>query len=188
MSNSPAWTRPRRRRVQGLRESGWRRQPQRRSHGFPARGPASSVGPGRDGQFFVRLWPRGGQSSHIMLHSGDGDVFIAGGVEGMSRAHFSMPRGRQPSQSGQRDHLGYLPGLAYPNPKMEQLFPLEAMGCTGHENIVDRMDTSLPLQPSSWLGLIPRPWPRRSVELLPSRTTPACVALQRPTRHRRGGP
>ena len=72
---------------------------------------------------------------------GDGDVFIAGGVEGMSRAPYSMPRGPNLPKAGNATLWDTCLGWRYPNPKMEAMFPLEAMGCTA-ENIVDRMDIS----------------------------------------------
>ncbi len=72
---------------------------------------------------------------------GDGDVFLAGGVESMSRAPYSMARGPNLPKAGNATLWDTCLGWRYPNPKMEALFPLEAMGCTA-ENIVDRMDIS----------------------------------------------
>ena len=69
---------------------------------------------------------------------GDGDIFIAGGVESMSRAPYSMPRGPQMPKAGNVTIYDTSLGWRYPNPKMKKIFPLEAMGCTA-ENIVDRM-------------------------------------------------
>jgi acetyl-CoA acetyltransferase family protein len=72
---------------------------------------------------------------------GDGDLFLAGGVEGMSRAPYSMPRGPNLPKAGNATLWDTCLGWRYPNPKMEALFPLEAMGCTA-ENIVDRLNIS----------------------------------------------
>jgi 3-oxoadipyl-CoA thiolase len=72
---------------------------------------------------------------------GDGDVYLAGGVEGMSRAPYSMPRGPNLPKAGNATLWDTCLGWRYPNKKMEAMFPLEAMGCTA-ENIVDRMDIS----------------------------------------------
>jgi len=72
---------------------------------------------------------------------GDGDLFLAGGVEVMSRAPYSMPRGPNLPKAGNATLWDTCLGWRYPNPKMEAMFPLEAMGCTA-ENIVDRMDIS----------------------------------------------
>src|SRR5512133_3030289 len=69
--------------------------------------------------------------------AGDGDLFVAGGVESMSRAPLVMakadkafPRGNQVVYD---THLGW----RFPNPRMEAMFPLEAMGETG-ENVAER--------------------------------------------------
>ena len=72
---------------------------------------------------------------------GDGDLFLAGGVEAMSRAPYSMPRGPNLPKAGNATLWDTCLGWRYPNPQMEKLFPLEAMGCTA-ENIVDRMSIS----------------------------------------------
>jgi acetyl-CoA acetyltransferase family protein len=66
---------------------------------------------------------------------GEGDVFVAGGVESMSRAPYSFPKnprawGPPGNVTGWDTTLGW----RYPNPQMEALFPLEAMGATA-ENI-----------------------------------------------------
>ncbi len=65
----------------------------------------------------------------------EGDVYVAGGVESMSRAPYSFPKnprgwGPPGNTTGWDTTLGW----RYPNPKMEELFPLEAMGETA-ENI-----------------------------------------------------
>jgi 3-oxoadipyl-CoA thiolase len=69
--------------------------------------------------------------------AGDGDLFVAGGVESMSRAPFvvakpdkAFPRGNQVLYD---THLGW----RFPNPRMEAMFPLESMGETG-ENVAER--------------------------------------------------
>ena len=72
---------------------------------------------------------------------GDGDVFIAGGVESMSRAPYSMPRAPQLPKAGNFTVYDTSLGWRYPNPAMAALFPLEAMGCTA-ENIVEGMNIS----------------------------------------------
>ena len=72
---------------------------------------------------------------------GDGEVFLAGGVESMSRAPYSIPRGPNLPKAGNATMWDTCLGWRYPNPTMEAMFPLEAMGCTA-ENIVDRMGIS----------------------------------------------
>jgi 3-oxoadipyl-CoA thiolase len=73
--------------------------------------------------------------------AGDGDLFVAGGVESMSRAPFvvakpdrAFPRGNQVMYDS---HLGW----RFPKPRMEELFPLESMGETG-ENVAERYGVS----------------------------------------------
>ena len=72
---------------------------------------------------------------------GDGRLFLAGGVESMSRAPYVMPRGPQMPKAGNLTTYDTSLGWRFPNPKMGALFPLEAMGCTA-ENIVDEMGIS----------------------------------------------
>ncbi|NCG22208.1 MAG: acetyl-CoA C-acyltransferase [Rhodobacterales bacterium] len=76
--------------------------------------------------------------AHRMIRCGDAQVCVAGGVESMSRAPYSMPRGPQMPKAGNFTTWDTSLGWRYPNPKMAALFPLEAMGCTA-ENIVDQM-------------------------------------------------
>lgn len=70
---------------------------------------------------------------------GDGSVFIAGGVENMSRAPYVFARGTVAPKAGNITGFDTSLGWRFPNPKMEKLFPLEAMGCTA-ENLVDDHD------------------------------------------------
>ena len=76
------------------------------------------------------------------IWSGDADLLLVGGVESMSRAPYSMAKnvsGR--ATAGNLVAYDTALGWRYPNPKMEALFPLEAMGCTA-ENLVDRYEIS----------------------------------------------
>ncbi len=68
---------------------------------------------------------------------GDGDVFIAGGVESMSRAPWSFPKAAQAFPFGNVTAYDTALGWRYPNEKMQALFPLEQMGETA-ENIFER--------------------------------------------------
>ena len=68
---------------------------------------------------------------------GDGAVYLAGGVESMSRAPYSIPRGPTAPKAGNITGWDTSLGWRYPNPKLELLFPLEAMGCTA-ENLVEK--------------------------------------------------
>ncbi|PNY82414.1 thiolase family protein [Deinococcus koreensis] len=71
------------------------------------------------------------------IRCGDGDLYVAGGVESMTRAPLSMPKGAQPFASGNVTVYDTTLGWRYPNPALEARFPLEAMGETA-ENIVER--------------------------------------------------
>ncbi|VAW32027.1 3-ketoacyl-CoA thiolase @ Acetyl-CoA acetyltransferase, partial [hydrothermal vent metagenome] len=71
------------------------------------------------------------------IRCGEGDIFIAGGVESMSRAPYSFPKNsRAWGPSGNITGYDTTLGWRYPNPKMKELFPLEAMGETA-ENIFE---------------------------------------------------
>ena len=71
------------------------------------------------------------------IKCGEGDVFIAGGVESMSRAPYSFPKNsRAWGPSGNITGYDTTLGWRYPNPKMIERFPLEAMGETA-ENIFE---------------------------------------------------
>lgn len=71
------------------------------------------------------------------IAAGEGEVFIAGGVENMSRAPYSFPKNsRAWGPPGNITGYDTTLGWRYPNPKMEAIFPLEAMGETA-ENIYD---------------------------------------------------
>lgn len=68
---------------------------------------------------------------------GEGDLFIAGGVESMTRAPYSFPKNsRAFGPPGNITGYDTTLGWRYPNPKMEAMFPLEAMGQTA-ENIYE---------------------------------------------------
>lgn len=62
-------------------------------------------------------------------------VVIAGGVESMSRAPYSVPKNRSGSYGNLTAYDTAL-GWRYPNPKLAERFPLESMGETA-ENVAD---------------------------------------------------
>lgn len=70
------------------------------------------------------------------IRATEGDIFIAGGVESMSRAPYSVPKSAKPFGGGNITGWDTSLGWRYPNPRMEALFPLEAMGATA-ENIYE---------------------------------------------------
>ena len=71
------------------------------------------------------------------IRCGEGEIFVAGGVESMTRAPYSLPKNSTGfGPSGNITGYDTTLGWRYPNPAMESLFPLEAMGETA-ENIYD---------------------------------------------------
>ena len=75
------------------------------------------------------------------IMTGDGDLFIAGGVESMSRAPFAVPKAEDGYPRQNFTMYNTTLGWRFPNPKMEAMFPLEAMGETA-ENIYDEKHIS----------------------------------------------
>jgi acetyl-CoA acyltransferase len=104
--------------------------------GFPYEVPAHTIN---------RLCASGLSAVHAaarMILCGDADLVLAGGVESMSRAPYSLPKaepGRPPSGSITAWDTSL--GWRYPNPRLEARFPLEAMGETA-ENLAVRYTIS----------------------------------------------
>jgi 3-oxoadipyl-CoA thiolase len=71
------------------------------------------------------------------VRAGDGELFVAGGVESMSRAPLVMAKPENGDQAVWDTTLGW----RFPNPRMESMFPLESMGETG-ENVAERWSIS----------------------------------------------
>ncbi len=74
------------------------------------------------------------------IWAGEAHVLLAGGVESMSRAPYSVPK----NQSGKYGNLTAYDtalGWRYPNPVLEKMFPLESMGETA-ENVAERFGIS----------------------------------------------
>jgi 3-oxoadipyl-CoA thiolase len=69
--------------------------------------------------------------------AGDGDLFVAGGVESMSRAPLVTAKPERAYPRGDRTLFDTTLGWRFPNPRLEALFPLESMGETG-ENVAER--------------------------------------------------
>ncbi len=75
------------------------------------------------------------------IRVGEGDVFIAGGVEGMSRAPYSLPKAEKAYGFDNQTAWNTTLGWRYPNPKMVEMYQTESMGETA-ENIYDVMHIS----------------------------------------------
>jgi 3-oxoadipyl-CoA thiolase len=73
--------------------------------------------------------------------AGDGDLFVAGGVESMSRAPLVMAKPEHPFPRGNQTVWDTTLGWRFPNPRMEEKVPLESMGETG-ENVAERWRVS----------------------------------------------
>jgi 3-oxoadipyl-CoA thiolase len=73
--------------------------------------------------------------------AGDGELFVAGGVESMSRAPLVLGKPEQPFPRGDRTVYDTTLGWRFPNPRLRAMFPLESMGETG-ENVAERWDVS----------------------------------------------
>ncbi|MEN6409953.1 MAG: acetyl-CoA C-acetyltransferase [Anaerolineaceae bacterium] len=68
------------------------------------------------------------------IKAGEGEIFIAGGVESMSRAPYSLPKSETGFPFGNLTAWDTALGWRYPNPKMQESYGTEAMGETA-ENI-----------------------------------------------------
>src|SRR5262245_5494325 len=73
--------------------------------------------------------------------AGDGDLFVAGGVESMSRAPLVMGKPDKAFPRGDRTVYDTTLGWRFPNPRMVEMFPPETLGETG-ENVADRWEVS----------------------------------------------
>ncbi len=69
--------------------------------------------------------------------SGDGELFVAGGVEAMSRAPLVTAKPEYGDGTTYDTQLGW----RFPNPRLDEKFPLESMGETG-ENVAERWQVS----------------------------------------------
>ena len=79
-------------------------------------------------------------ASHAIA-AGDGGLFVAGGVESMSRAPLVTPKAGEGERQEDQPVYDTTLGWRFPNPLMEAKFPLESMGETG-ENVAERWHVS----------------------------------------------
>ncbi|MBI5630502.1 MAG: acetyl-CoA C-acyltransferase [Elusimicrobia bacterium] len=73
--------------------------------------------------------------------AGEGDVYVAGGVESMSRAPWVLPKAEAPYPYGNLTAYDTALGWRFPNPRLEKMFPLYSMGETA-ENVAERHNIS----------------------------------------------
>jgi len=79
-------------------------------------------------------------ASHAVM-AGDVEIAVAGGVESMSRAPLVTGKADSAFPRGDRTLWDTTLGWRFPNPRLEELFPLESMGETG-ENVAERYGVS----------------------------------------------
>jgi 3-oxoadipyl-CoA thiolase len=75
------------------------------------------------------------------VRAGDGELFVAGGVESMSRAPLVLAKPERAFPRGNQTVWDTTLGWRFPNPRLEAMFPLESMGETG-ENVAERFGVS----------------------------------------------
>ena len=75
------------------------------------------------------------------IKADDGDLFVAGGVESMTRAPLVLAKPETAFARGDRTVYDSTLGWRFPNPRLEALFPLESMGETG-ENVAEQWQVS----------------------------------------------
>jgi 3-oxoadipyl-CoA thiolase len=73
--------------------------------------------------------------------AGDGDLFVAGGSESMSRAPLVTAKPETGFPRGDRQLYDTTLGWRFVNPKLAEMFPPEAMGETG-ENVAERWNVT----------------------------------------------
>ncbi|HEY5058087.1 MAG TPA: acetyl-CoA C-acyltransferase [Gaiellaceae bacterium] len=73
--------------------------------------------------------------------AGDGDLFVAGGSESMSRAPLVMAKPETGFPRGDRQLYDTTLGWRFVNPKLAAMFPPESMGETG-ENVAERYNVT----------------------------------------------
>ena len=75
------------------------------------------------------------------IQSGDGEVFIGGGVESMTRAPWVMAKPAAPWERGSHDLQDTTLGWRFVNPRLAAAYSTESMGETG-ENVAERWQVS----------------------------------------------
>jgi acetyl-CoA acyltransferase len=75
------------------------------------------------------------------IQLGEAEIIVAGGVESMTRAPWSMPKPDGAFPTGKLEAYDTSLGWRYPNPKLAAMFPLEQMGETA-ENVAGQWKIS----------------------------------------------
>jgi 3-oxoadipyl-CoA thiolase len=96
------------------------------------------------GQTVNRLCGSGLQAINSAAHAimvGDGDAFVAGGVESMTRAPYVMAKPESAYDRGNREMYDTTLGWRFTNPKLAEMYYPYSMGETG-ENVADQCGVS----------------------------------------------
>jgi 3-oxoadipyl-CoA thiolase len=96
------------------------------------------------GQTVNRLCGSGLQAINSAAHAimvGDGDAFVAGGVESMTRAPYVMGKAEGAFERGERQLYDTTLGWRFPNPRLSEMHHPYSMGETG-ENVADQCGVS----------------------------------------------
>jgi 3-oxoadipyl-CoA thiolase len=91
-----------------------------------------------------RLCGSGLQAINSAAHAiqvGDGDVFIGGGVESMTRAPYVLGKPATAYERGSHELQDTTLGWRFPNPRLAERYGVESMGETG-ENVAERWQVS----------------------------------------------
>ncbi len=80
------------------------------------------------------------------IKAGEGDVYIAGGAESMSRAPYSLPKAESGYAFGNLTAYDTALGWRYPNPKMKEMYGTDAMGETAENIAAERPHLTRELQ------------------------------------------
>jgi len=73
--------------------------------------------------------------------AGEGEIYLAGGVESMSRAPWVLPKAEKAFPFGNLTAYDTALGWRFPNSRLEKLFPLQSMGETA-ENVAQKCGIS----------------------------------------------
>jgi len=95
------------------------------------------------GVTFNRLCASGLQAvnaAYRAIKAGEGEVYVAGGVESMSRAPYSIPKADRAFPWGNLTAWDTTLGWRYPNPKIESRHGIDSMGETA-ENVYEQTRT-----------------------------------------------
>ena len=80
------------------------------------------------------------------IKAGEGDIYIAGGVESMSRAPYSLPKAEAGFSFGNLTAYDTALGWRYPNPKMKEMYGTDSMGETAENIAAERPHITRELQ------------------------------------------